>query len=196
MDMRTQVETVIEVATENRDRKTVFWRPFLIVPPVIFICSFTQMAHWGWSTGVLVVPTVLALVFRQKYPSYILNFNHSFMELQTRIASYILLLTDEVPSIEANPKFAILLPDVEGGARLKRYAPLYKWLLSIPLVFVGIIYILVTHIAVLISWFSIVINGKYPQWAREITLGTLKFWNRLYGYAILLVTDEYPSFSL
>jgi hypothetical protein len=27
-------------------------------------------------------------------------------------------------------------------------------------------------------------------------LGVTKFWNRVYGYAFLLVTDEYPSFSL
>ena len=23
-----------------------------------------------------------------------------------------------------------------------------------------------------------------------------QYWNRIYGYAIILVTDEYPSFSL
>lgn len=194
--MGNHIETIIEVTTENRNKKTVFWRPFLIIPPMIFLCSFTQMAHWGWSTGAVVVPTLLALVFRQKYPSYILNFNHAFMELQTRVVAYALLLTDEVPTIERNPKFAVLFPDVEGGAKLKRYAPLYKWILSIPLVLVGIVYVIATHIATIAAWFVILFTGRYPAWARDITLGTVKFWNRLYGYAILLVTDEYPSFSL
>jgi len=29
-----------------------------------------------------------------------------------------------------------------------------------------------------------------------VLLGVTQFWNRVYGYAFLLITDEYPSFSL
>jgi hypothetical protein len=27
-------------------------------------------------------------------------------------------------------------------------------------------------------------------------LGTIEFWNRVYGYAAILVTDDYPPFTL
>jgi len=27
-------------------------------------------------------------------------------------------------------------------------------------------------------------------------LGTIEFWNRIYGYAGIFVTDDYPSFTL
>ena len=194
--MSSQVDTVIDYQLDGRDKSTVFWRLILVAPVGVFVASFTQMSHLGWSTGILVVPVLLSLVFRGIYPSYALNFNHAVMELSTRLIAYVFLLTDDYPSIERNPKVAVLIPDVEGGRKLNRWMPLVKWLLAIPLYIVGAIYsvisILVTSVAWVITWSS----GKYPEWALKIVLGTIKFWNRVYGYAFLLVTDEYPSFSL
>ena len=194
--MANQVETIINFQLENRDRKTVFWRGILVAPIFIFVASFTASVDNPWITGLIFVPTVLALVVRGIYHSYLLSFNHAFLELETRVAAYLLLLTDDYPSIERNPNIAILLPDIDGGRKLNRILPLVKWLLSIPLVIVGLIYVVLALIATFLAWIITSLSGTYPKWALDIVLGTIKFWNRLYGYAILLVTDEYPSFSI
>lgn len=194
--MSNQIETIIEVTQGPRDKKTVFWRGILIFPIAVFLCSFTAGAHWGWTTGIIVVPPMLSLLFRGVYPSYVLTFNHSLFELQTRIVAYALLLTDDYPSIERNPKIAILLPDIEGGKKLNRGLPLIKWLLAIPLYIVGIIYTVAALAVTLAAWVATWSTGTYPEWASDIVLKTVKFWNRVYGYAVLLVTDEYPSFAL
>ena len=194
--MANQVETIINFQLENRDRKTVFWRGILVAPIFIFVASFTASVDNPWITGLIFVPTVLALVVRGIYPSYLLSFNNAFLELETRVAAYLLLLTDDYPSIERNPNIAILLPDIDGGRKLNRILPLVKWLLSIPLVIVGLIYVVLALIATFLAWIITSLSGTYPKWALDIVLGTIKFWNRLYGYAILLVTDEYPSFSI
>ena len=194
--MANQVETIINFQLENRDRKTVFWRGILVAPVFIFVASFTASVDNPWITGLIFVPTVLALVVRGIYPSYLLSFNHAFLELETRVAAYLLLLTDDYPSIERNPNIAILLPDIDGGRKLNRILPLVKWLLSIPLAIVGLIYVVLALIATFLAWIITSLSGTYPKWALDIFLGTIKFWNRLYGYAILLVTDEYPSFSI
>jgi len=47
-----------------------------------------------------------------------------------------------------------------------------------------------------LAWFSIVFTGKYPKFAIDFVVGTVDYWNRVSGYAFILVTDEYPSFSL
>ncbi len=194
--MSTQVETIIEYQLENRDKKTVFWRGILAFPVFLFIASFTEMAHWGWTSGFLVVPTLLALVFTGKYPSYVLNFNHSLIELQTRLTAYVLLLTDDYPSIERNPKIAVLLPDVEGGKKLGRLIQIFKIIFAIPLIVVGIVYAAGALFITVIAWVNTWSTGRYPEWALNYILGTIAFWNRLYGYALLLVTDEYPRFTL
>lgn len=194
--MSNQVDTIINVHLENRNKKTVFWRGILVFPVAIFLGAFTQGMHLGWSTGLIVLPTVLALVFRGIYPSYVLTFNHSIIELQTRVIAYVLLLTDDYPSIERNPNIAVLLPDVDGGRKLNRGLPLIKWFLSIPLVVVGIIYSVVSMFITFVAWIITLTTGTYPKWALDFVVGTVKFWNRVYGYAVILVTDEYPSFSL
>ena len=79
--MSNQIETAITVQLENRDRNSVALRIFLVVPMAIFISAFTA---WSGSTetstflsGLLFLPVLLALIFRGKYPSYILDFNYS-----------------------------------------------------------------------------------------------------------------------
>jgi hypothetical protein len=194
--MSNQVETVIQVQLTNRDKKTVFWRGFLAVPVVAFIASFSQGTDAAWASGLIVLPLVLALLVRGVYPSYLLSFNHSVMELNARLSSYVLLLNDDYPSIERNPNVAILLPDIESGKKLSRGLPLIKWFLAIPLVVVGLLYAALALVYTFIAWIITWSTGNYPAWALDVVLGTVKFWNRLYGYAVILVTDEYPSFSL
>ncbi|MEY4972657.1 MAG: hypothetical protein RL399_614 [Actinomycetota bacterium] len=194
--MSNQIETIIEFQLENRDKKTVFWRGILAFPVICFIAAFTEMAHWGWTSGFLVLPTLLALVFTGKYPSYVLSFNHALIELQTRLTAYVLLLTDDYPSIERNPKIAVLLPDVEGGKKLGRILQIFKVIFVIPLVIVGFIYALGALFVTFVAWVSTWSTGRYPAWAVDYILGTIAFWNRIYGYALLMVTDEYPRFTL
>jgi TRAP-type mannitol/chloroaromatic compound transport system permease small subunit len=194
--MSNQIETIIEHQLDDRDKKTVFWRGILAFPAVVFIASFSTMSDWGWTSGFLFLPTLLALVFRGIYPSYLLTFNHALIELNARIAAYVLLLTDDYPSIERNPKVAVLLPDVDGGKKLGRFIQIFKILFVIPLIIVGLFYAFAALVVSFFAWIHTWSTGKYPEWALGIVLGTIQFWNRLYGYALLLVTDEYPRFSL
>jgi hypothetical protein len=198
--MSNQIETVVTVQLENRDRKSVLLRIFLVVPMAIFISAFTA---WSGSTeastflsGLLFLPVLLALVFRGIYPSYVLDFNRSLLALSTRVTAYILLLNDKYPSIEESEDVKITFPDVEGGVKLNRYLPLVKWLLALPLYLVGIVYTFYGLAVLIFTWFTILFTGKMPAFSGEVLLGVTKYWNRVYGYAFLLVTDEYPSFSL
>ena len=198
--MTTQIETFITVQLENRDRKSVALRIFLVIPMAIFLSAFTA---WSGSAeastflvGLLFMPVVLALVFRGIYPSYALEFNKSLLSLSTRVTAYILVLNDSYPSIEENADVKITFPEIDGGAKLNRYLPLVKWLLAVPLYIVGFVYVLYGLAVLLFTWFTILFTGKMPAFGGEVLLGVTQFWNRVYGYAFLLVTDEYPSFSL
>ncbi|CAB4337738.1 unannotated protein [freshwater metagenome] len=198
--MSNQIETVITIQLENRDRKSVALRIFLVVPIAIFVSAFTA---WSGSSeastflsGLLFLPIVLALVFRGIYPSYALAFNQALLALSTRVSAYILLLNDNYPSIEESADVKITFPDVDGGAKLNRYLPLVKWFLALPLYLVGLVYVIYGLAVLIFTWFTILFTGKMPAASGEVLLGVTQYWNRVYGYAFLLVTDEYPSFSL
>ena len=194
--MPGQVKTIINVKHENRDRVTVLFRGILVFPMFIYLGSLMQAWHWGISSVVFTVPVILTLVFRGKYPSYILTFNHAMLELSTRITAYVLFLTDDYPSIERNENVAVLFPDVEGGKKLSRWQPIFKVIFAIPLIILGIIYMVLSIILSLLAWIHILVTGKYPDPVIKWVIGCIKYWNRLIGYAGVLVTDEYPTFKL
>ena len=79
---------------------------------------------------------------------------------------------------------------------MSRGLPLVKWFLAIPLYIVGLIYIIYAFLLTLLGWFSILSTGTYPERCAEGVVGTIADWNRVAGYALVLVTDEYPTFSL
>ena len=196
--MTNQILTEIHVDLDNRDKNTALFRVFLAFPVLIFLSSFSEFADNlpGVIGGFLVLPVVLSLLFRNVYPSYVLAFNKALLELTNRINAYLLLLTDEYPSIEANQKVRLIYPEIEGGKKLTPWMPLVKWFLAIPLFLLGVIYAIYALALTLIAWFTVISQGHYPEEKAEEVIKVIAYWNRLYGYALLLVTDEYPSFSL
>jgi Mn2+/Fe2+ NRAMP family transporter len=194
--MSKQIKTDVEVAYKKRNKTTVFWRGILIFPVAVFISSFAINSNSGFAAGFVVIPALLALLFREVYPSYLLTFNHALLELQTRVVAYALLLTDDYPSIERNKDIEVIFPDVKGGKTLNRWLPLVKWFLAIPLIVVGLIYSVIALGMTFIAWIMTWSTGNYPKWAGKFVFGTMRYWNRVNGYAFLLVSDKYPSFSL
>jgi len=194
--MSKQVKTDVEITYKKRNRTTVFWRGILVFPVAVFIGSFAVNANWAWASGFIIVPALLSLVFREVYPSYLLTFNHALLELQTRVIAYALLLTDDYPSIERNKDIAVIFPDIKGGKTLNRWLPLVKWFLAIPLMIVGLVYSIIALGMTLIAWIMTWSTGTYPKWAGKFVLNTMRFWNRVHGYAFLLVSDKYPTFAL
>ena len=196
--MGNQIMTEVSIDLDNRDKNTALFRVFIAVPAFIFLCSFSSFSDeaMGVVGGLLFLPTVLALLFRNKYPSYVLAFNKAFLELSNRITIYVLVLTDSYPSIESNEKVRLIYPEIDGGKKLNPWLPLVKWFLAIPLYFVGLIYAIYALALTFVAWISVVRNGTYPVSKGEEVVKVIAYWNRVYGYAFLLVTDKYPSFSL
>lgn len=198
--MSNQIETQIDVSLTERNRLTAFFRIILVVPALVFLASFSPTSAFsednlGIYAGLLALPAALAIVIRQVYPSYVLAFNEALLSLQTRVDAYLLLLTDEYPSIEENDVVSVTFPEVDAK-QLNRWLPLIKWLLALPLYIVGFVYVIYAALLTVIAWFSVLFTGNYPEFCAEGVVGTIAYWNRVAGYALLMVTDEYPTFSL
>jgi hypothetical protein len=88
------------------------------------------------------------------------------------------------------------IPEIDGGKNLSRGLPLVKWLLAIPLYIVGVVYAIYGFIMLVLGWLNILFTGTMSSGSADAIVRVTQFWNRIYGYAVLLVTDEYPSFSL
>ena len=198
--MSNQIETSFQVQLDNRDRATAFARLILVFPVFLFLSSFSIETFFNENMlqtyGLVILPVVLALLFRGVYPSYVLSFNKAVFGLVNRIWAYVALLTDEYPSIEDSGVVRITYPEVDGGKSLSRGLPLVKWLLAIPLYIVGFVYAIYGLIMLVLAWLNIIFTGTMSAASADAIVRVTQFWNRIYGYAVLLMTDEYPSFSL
>jgi hypothetical protein len=200
---------------ETLDRFTTFFRLIWIIPIAIIASLLSATATstttvitdtgetiskvvdsgGGIITG-LFVATMLMIVVRQRYPRWWFDFAREFTRFETRIGAYLALLTDKYPSTvdEQAVHLEIDYPDAEQD--LNRWLPLVKWLLAIPHYIVVVVLAVVAIFAVIIAWFAILFTGRYPRGLFDYVVGVTRWGLRVQAYAFLLVTDEYPPFSL
>ena len=161
INQANQISTQINVDLTNRDKQTVLLRIFLVFPPLIFLYTFSSNVNVGIFAsvgGFLFFPPLLALLFRGVYPSYCLAYNKAYLSLSNRVTAYLLLLTDQYPSIEENKSITLTFPEIDGGKKLSRGMPLVKWFLAIPLYVVGIVYAIVAFVLTFVAWINILIK--------------------------------------
>ncbi|MFC1991988.1 DUF4389 domain-containing protein [Chloroflexota bacterium] len=154
---------------------------------------------WDWqysSAGIVVLPLVLMLLFRKKYPKWWFDWNLALTKFSNRVCAYMALLRDEYPSTDEEQAVHIEIPYPDAEQDLQRGMPLIKWFLSIPhyivLCFLGIAAI----VSIVIAWFVILFTGRYPQGLFDFVVGVMRWSLRVEVYAFLLTTDRYPPFSL
>lgn len=146
--------------------------------------------------GGLFAATTLLILFRQKYPRWWFNFALELTRFSARVGAYLFLLTDRYPSTDDQQavKLDVTYPDVKKD--LNQWLPLVKWFLAIPhYVVLGFLMIGVIG-ATVVAWFSILLTGTYPKALFDYVVGVGRWSLRVNAYAFLLVTDEYPQFSL
>jgi hypothetical protein len=195
----------VDYPEEGLDRLSTFFRIFAAIP-ILILAAFLgggfsgDFGDSGGSAGaafagVVVIPTVLMLLFREKYPGWWFEWNRELTRFTTRIAVYLSLLRDEYPSTDEQQNVHLDI-DQPDAANLGRGMPLIKWLLAIPhyivLLFLGI----GAFFAIVFAWFAILFTGRYPRALFDFVVGVHRWTLRVEGYAFLLVTDRYPPFSL
>ena len=145
--------------------------------------------------GLLFLPLVLMILFRQKYPRWWFEWNLQLLRFSNRVTAYLGLLDDRYPSTDDEQAVHLDLP-YPDARQLNRWLPLVKWLFAIPHFIVLFFLAIGAVVAVVIAWFAILFTGRYPRGLFDFVVGVIRWSNRVTGYAVILVTDEYPPFSL
>jgi Domain of unknown function (DUF4389) len=181
------VQFSVDYPDRALNRLTTAFRLFVAIPIMIVSSSIG---------GLLFIGAVLMIVFRQKYPRWWFDWNLELLRFSNRIGAYLALMDDRYPSTDEQQAVRLDFPDIDVARDLNRWLPIVKWLLAIPHYIVLAFLWLAALVVVIIAWFAIVFTGRYPRALFDFVLGVLRWTNRVMGYAVVLVTDEYPPFRL
>jgi hypothetical protein len=187
-------------------RLSSFFRIFFALPILLVLAAIGGPAFGGTdgdgaafagiASGILFIPPLLTIVFRQKYPRWWFDFNQAYLGLNNRVIAYVLLLRDEYPSTDEEQAVHLRLPYPDVRADLNRWMPLVKWFLAIPHYVVLLVLDVGVVLGAIAAWVSILVTGRYPRGLFDFTVGVMRWHNRVVGYAFALVTDDYPPFRL
>jgi hypothetical protein len=172
-----------------------------------------------WIAFVVVwVIALFAILFTEKYPKSLFDFNVGVLRWSWRVGfySYEALGTDKYPpfSLDPDPNYPADL-EIPYPEKLSRGLVLVKWwLLAIPHYFIisfltggwgwsweigkqqmttegaGLIFILAIFAGIVVLF-----TGKYPQSIFKLVIGFNRWAYRVGAYAALM-TDKYPPFRL
>jgi len=197
----------IDYPDRQLNRLTSFFRIFTVIPIAVVLAllssnGFSWGQHHNWATGaasgvgIIFLPTLLMILFRQKYPKWWFDWSLAVTRFGTRVGAYFLLMTDVYPSTDEEQSVHLDFdyPDVKKD--LNRWLPLVKWFLAIPHYIVLFFLAIAAFLCIIVTWFAILFTGKYPRGIFDFVLGLYRWGLRVTSYAFILVTDRYPPFSL
>jgi hypothetical protein len=176
------------------------WRP--LVHWLLAIPHFVVLYVLSIVALIAVIPAWFSGVILGKVPRGLLNFEAMVLRYSASVGAYVNFLHGTYPPFafaadttdpgrDPHVRFDVE-PQVEGRSRLTIF---FRAFMVIPhavvLYFLGIAAAVVTFIA----FFAVIFLGRWPGGMRDFVLGYLRWSQRLSAYYLLL-TDEYPPFSL
>jgi Domain of unknown function (DUF4389) len=197
----------VDYPERQLNRVSTFFRIFAVIPIAIVAAllpggSIAAGNYGGgtWSGSIaagslIFVPIVLMLLVEKKYPRWWYDWNIEVLRFLNRIGIYVALMNDRYPSTDERQSVHLDFP-YPDAEQLSRGLPLVKWLLAIPHYIVLFFLYIGVFFSVIAAWFAILFTGRYPKGIFEFVEGTIRWHNRVVGYAFTLVTDDYPPFRL
>ena len=176
------------------------WRPLvhwlLIIPHVIVLNVIGVVA------SVVAFIAWFVILFTGKLPEGMAGLMALYVRYYNRVYAYDLFMREEYPPFSFDttaqdpgdypPVRTQLSPELENRNRL---TVAFRFILVIPHFIVLAVLFLVAFFCIIGGFFTVLFTGKWSGGLQEFVLGTLR-WNTRVSAYYLLLTDEYPPFSM
>jgi len=188
----------LQLALESPPDHIERWRPivqwFLAIPHfvVLYVLALVQR--------VVLIISFFAILFTGKMPEGLFAFNAMVLRYQWRVASYALFMREEYPEFAfpmegADPGTEPARLSVQPADTLSRGLIFVKWLLAIPHYIILLFLYIAVYVVAIIAFFVVIFTGSWPPGMRDFVVGVMRWSSRVSAY-VLLMTDQYPPFSL
>ena len=165
------VRLTVEYPDRGLDRLTTALRIFTVIPIAIVLATIggysgsggfdggttTTIAVGG--SGLLFLPALLMILFRQKYPRWWFDWNLELLRFTNRVGIYVALMNDRYPSTDEQQSVRLDFGYPDAQRDLNRWLPIVKWLLAIPHYVVLFFLSIGAFFAVIVAWFAILFTA-------------------------------------
>jgi hypothetical protein len=168
----------------KHSRLTTFFRYILAIPLLIM--------NYLYAIGAYVVAVIawFAILFTGRYPAGLYSFAAGYLRFSTRAVSYLLLAVDAYPPFSGDeaPDYPVHVVVPERLERYSRLKSFFRMIYIIPAYLVVVVLGIGLYVAVILSWFSIMITARDPFAAyKQFALG----WVLRFAALYLLVVEDY-----
>lgn len=213
-DTLSPVQLRITPALDRRNRLTTAFRLLLALPHLVLVGGpvagalswawrddSARHANWTADGGALGLVAALAaviawfaIVFTGRHPVGLWTLAAFYLRWRVRAIAYTALLRDEYPPF-GDGEYPVSLVLARPTMPRDRLGVGFRLILAIPQLIalwaISIAWALTTAVA----WLSILVTGRYPSALYQFAVGALRWNIRVEAY-LLLLTDQYPPFSL
>lgn len=175
---------------ERQSRLTTFFR-LLIAIPWMFVAIF-----WGLLGFVGVVIGWFAIVFTGRFPAGAYNLVAQSVRFNTRVNSWMYLLTDEFPPFDGaeHPEYPVRAQIPEPLPQYDRIKTLFRLILAIPVYIMVYLFQLLAGVVGILAWIVIVFTGAFPKGLFDVMKMSLAYQTKGMAYMYLL-TETYPPIT-
>jgi hypothetical protein len=201
------VQFSVDYPDRALNRVTTAFRIFVVIP-IAVVLGAVSGETWQWTSGgntsavavgaggLLFLAPLLMILFRHKYPRWWFDWNLELQRFSNRVGIYMALMDDRYPATDDHQSVHLDYRYPDAERELNRWLPLVKWLLAIPHFIVLVFLDIAAIVVVVVAWFAILFTGRYPRGMFDFVQGVIRWNNRVIAYALVLVTDRYPPFSV
>jgi len=162
--------------------------------PHFFLLFFVGI----WS-AILAFATFWVVLFTQKFPKSIFDWQVKYMNWGLRVSAVLTNLADGYPEFFPGGQSETVKLAVEHPEKVRWGLVLLRVLFGF--IYVGIphgiclfVRLIATEVLMFIAWWAVLFTGKYPARMHAFNVGTYRWMYRINLY-LGYFTDEYPRFS-
>ena len=145
--------------------------------------------------SVLTVIAWFAILFTGRYPKSFFEFTTGVARWMANVVAYCALLRDEYPPFSFEPGDYPLALDIPYAERQSRLRLFFRLFAIVPNQFAFYFVQLAASFTTFISWFAILVTGRYPRGLFKFSVGVQRWYQRQFAYTYLF-RDEYPPYSI
>jgi hypothetical protein len=159
-------------------------RPLLVLPHLFALCLLAPVAMVaavaGWAAALVL----------GRLPDPVSDFLTGYLRWQTRVAGYLLLLTDAYPPFTlADTPYPVRLTARPGP--LNRGAVALRLVLVLPAAVVAAVTTYGIALVLVVAWLVTMVSGRLPSSLHQVFAAAVRYQARATGY-LTMVTAEYP----